>query len=60
MKRFWRIINPGVIWSGRRVQVGMEAIVPVNRASGRGVGGAVQIHLFIDDLLPHSLGKPIW
>ncbi len=53
-------VNPGIIWSGRKVQIGLEAIVPVNRASGRGVGAAFQAHWFIDDLLPRSLGKPVW
>lgn len=53
-------VNPGVLWSGRRVQLGLEASVPVNRASGRGVGAAFQAHWFIDDLAPRSFGKPIW
>ena len=53
-------VNPGVIWAGRHFQLGLEALVPVNAASGRHVGGIVQLHLFLDDLLPHSIGKPIW
>jgi len=32
-------INPGVIWAGKYFQVAAEAIIPVNRASGTGVGG---------------------
>jgi hypothetical protein len=31
-------INPGVIWVGSYFQVGFEAIIPVNRDSGTGVG----------------------
>jgi hypothetical protein len=53
-------VNPGVIWSGRRVQLGAEAVIPINSASGRGVGAVFQVHWFIDDIFPHSLGKPIW
>jgi hypothetical protein len=53
-------INPGVIWSGRRLQLGLEAQIPMNRASGSSVGVLFQVHWFIDDLFPHSLGKPIW
>ncbi|HZZ36936.1 MAG TPA: hypothetical protein VFE03_14525 [Caulobacteraceae bacterium] len=53
-------INPGVIWAGRRFQVGAEAVIPVNRDSGRGVGWMVQLHLYLDDLFPSSLRKPIW
>ena len=53
-------INPGVLWSGRRVQLGLEAMIPVNSASGHNVGAVFQMHWFLDDLFPHSLGKPIW
>ena len=53
-------VNPGVIWAGRHFQVGAEAMIPVNRKSGRHVGAVVQFHMFLDDLFPHSIGKPIW
>jgi hypothetical protein len=53
-------INPGLIWSGRRVQLAAEAMVPVNRNSGRGIGVIGQLHFYIDDLFPHSLGRPIF
>ena len=52
-------INPGLIWSGQSVQLAAEAIVPVNRASGHGLGFIAQLHFYIDDLFPHSLGRPI-
>jgi hypothetical protein len=53
-------INPGLIWTGRHVQLGAEAILPVNDASGRGVGWSVQTHFFLDDLFSHSIGRPIF
>jgi hypothetical protein len=53
-------INPGLIWSGQYIQLAAEAIVPVNRASGHGVGFIGQLHFYIDDLFPHSLGRPIF
>ena len=53
-------INPGLIWAGRKVQIGAEARFPINAASGRGVGGVVQMHFYLDDILPRSLGEPIW
>jgi hypothetical protein len=53
-------INPGLIWSGRHIQLGAEAMVPINAASGHAVGAIFQVHWFIDDLFPRSLGKPIW
>ena len=53
-------INPGIIWSGRRFQVGAEAIVPINRQSGGNIGAIVQVHFYLDDIFPTSIGKPIW
>ena len=37
----------------------MEAIVPLNRASGTSTGVRAQLLLFIDDLLPSLFGKPL-
>jgi hypothetical protein len=53
-------INPGLIWSGQSVQLAAQAVVPVNHASGHGVGLIAQMHFYIDDLFPHSLGRPIF
>jgi hypothetical protein len=53
-------INPGLIWSGQYVQFAAEAVVPVNSASGHGVGFLGQIHFYIDDLFPNSLGRPLF
>jgi hypothetical protein len=53
-------INPGVIWSGQTLQLGAEAILPINHESGHGTGFRLQVHFFLDDLFPRSLGKPIW
>jgi hypothetical protein len=50
-------INPGVIWVGSYFQVGLEAQVPVNRASGVGVLG--QLHLYLDDMFPTTIGQPL-
>jgi hypothetical protein len=52
-------INPGVIWVGSYFQVGLEAMVPVNRASGTGVGLLGQIHLYLDDMFPKTFGQPL-
>lgn len=53
-------INPGLIWSGRRFQFAAEATLPFNAESGRGTGFVVQVHYYLDDLFPKSIGKPIW
>jgi hypothetical protein len=52
--------NPGVIWVGDKFQVGVEAMIPVNRASGSSVGAIAQIHFFLDDIFPNSIGRPIF
>jgi hypothetical protein len=52
-------VNPGVIWVGSYFQVGAEAIIPVNSASGRGVGAIAQLHLYLDDIFPTTIGKPL-
>jgi hypothetical protein len=52
-------IQPGVIWSGTYFQIGTEAIIPVNKQSGHGYGGVVQLHFYLDDIFPTSIGKPI-
>ena len=53
-------INPGVIWVGKYYQVGVEAMIPVNRQSGSNVGAIAQLHFFLDDIFPTSIGRPIF
>lgn len=52
-------INPGFIWSGKSSQFGLEAVIPLNSKSGSGVGAMAQMHFYLDDLFPSSLGKPL-
>jgi hypothetical protein len=49
-----------VIWVGTYFQVGVEAIVPINRASGTGIGVMAQLHLYLDDVFPTTIGKPLF
>jgi hypothetical protein len=53
-------INPGVIWVGNTFQVAVEALVPINRQSGTNVGVIAQLHLYLDDIDPRGIGKPIF
>ena len=53
-------VNPGVLWSGRRVQLGAELIIPMNDESGDATGWALQAHVFIDDMFPRTLGRPLF
>jgi hypothetical protein len=53
-------INPGIIWAGKYFQVGVEAVFPINERTGNNVGAIAQLHFFVDDLFPHSLGRPLF
>jgi hypothetical protein len=52
-------VNPGVIWVGSYFQVGVEAIIPINRSSGTSIGGIAQLHLYLDDIFPNTIGRPL-
>jgi hypothetical protein len=52
--------NPGVIWVGNTFQVGIEALIPINRQSGTNVGVIAQLHFYLDDIDPNGIGKPIF
>jgi hypothetical protein len=52
-------VNPGVIWVGNYFQVGVEAIIPINRASGTNIGAIAQLHFYLDDIFPNSIGRPL-
>jgi hypothetical protein len=52
-------VNPGVIWVGDYFQVGVEAIIPINRASGTNIGAIAQLHFYLDDIFPNSIGRPL-
>ena len=53
-------VQPGVVWVGNYFQVAAEAIVPINHQSGTGIGGIVQLHLYLDDIFPRGIGAPIF
>jgi hypothetical protein len=53
-------VQPGIIWSGQYMQIGAEAIIPVTRQAGHGFGAIVQLHFYLDDIFPNSLGRPIF
>jgi hypothetical protein len=55
-------ISPGILYDADTWQFGIEANIPANAATrqGQGIGFIAQFHLFLDDIFPHSLGKPIF
>lgn len=44
--------NPGLIWAGKYLQLGVEAKIPLNNTSGDTVGILGMVHFFLDDLAP--------
>lgn len=53
-------VNPGILWAGKSFQLGVEAVIPVNRRTGDHVGVLAQVHFYLDDLFPSSLGRPLF
>jgi hypothetical protein len=49
----------GVNYTTTNYAFAVETLIPGNRQSGSHVGVIAQFHLYFDDLLPRTLGKPI-
>lgn len=45
--------NPGLIWVGKYIELGVGAQVPLNNRSGKDVGVRSLVHVFPDDLWPN-------
>ena len=54
------IICPGIIWSTTYFQIGFEALIPANPRTGHNVGAIGQLHFYLDDMFPRSIGKPLF
>jgi hypothetical protein len=52
-------VNPGLIWAGKFVEVGVEAVIPINTLTGKSVGVQALLHFFLDDLYP-AVFRPIF
>ena len=53
-------VNPGIVWNGKKIELGLAARIPVNSRTGDDAGVYALLHFFIDDLFPNSLGRPIF
>ena len=51
---------PGVIYLADWGEVGLEALIPLNKAAGTNVGVVGLVHFFFDDLFPNTIGRPIF
>ncbi len=54
------LIAPGVNIAGQGWDVGVEALIPANGATGRGLGVIAQLHLSLDYLAPETIGHPFF
>lgn len=53
-------IAPGVLYEGSTYQIGVEALIPATKATGTRTGLLVQLHFYLDDVFPTTLGKPVF
>jgi hypothetical protein len=53
-------VNPGVAWIGKHVELGAAAEIPMTPDAGAHTGVFVLLHLFVDDLFPGSIGRPLF
>jgi hypothetical protein len=53
-------VNPGFVWVDQYFQFAVEGIVPINGVSGRDLGIRAQLHLYLSQIFPDTLGKPIF
>jgi hypothetical protein len=54
------MVAPGVSYAGEGWELGIEALVPLSKATGRGVGVTAQLHFSLDFLFPDTIGKPLF
>jgi hypothetical protein len=52
--------NPGVVWIGNVVQVGVEAAIPLNERTGSHVGVRAFLRFDLEDILGERLGRPVF
>jgi hypothetical protein len=54
------VVGPSLYYIGQYFEIGVMAQVPINRASGSHVGALAVLDIFLDDVAPNSLGKPLF
>jgi hypothetical protein len=53
-------VAPGVAWVGHDFQVAAALQIPINRRTGNSVGFLLQFDFYLDDLVPHGFGAPLF
>ena len=54
------VVGPSLYYVGSTFEVGVMAQAPINRASGPHPGVMAILDLFLDDIAPDTLGKPLF
>jgi hypothetical protein len=50
---------PGILWIGKYTEIGVEAVLPLNSATGSQPGVQVLFHVFLDDWMPQIFTRSI-
>ena len=53
------LLATGAVWTGTYYALSAEVLWPLNGAAGHNIGVIGQFHLYFDDLMPNTLGKPL-
>jgi len=53
-------IAPGLLYSAKNWQLGVEALLPGTSRTYTGKGFQIQLHFFLDELFPKAFGKPVF
>lgn len=53
------LLGTGATWTGTYQAFNLEVLWPLNGAAGHNLGVIAQYHLYFDDLMPNTLGKPL-
>ncbi|MGO8739120.1 hypothetical protein [Rhodoblastus sp.] len=54
------VVGPSVYYIGRYFEVGVMAQAPINKESGSHFGAMAILDIFLDDLAPSTIGKPLF
>lgn len=54
------LVAPGLTYAGAGYELGIEAMIPATRATGRGVGVIAQVHFSLDYFFPETIGRPLF
>jgi len=52
-------VNPGIVWLGSVVQIGVEAVIPINQRTAVDTGVRAFVRFDLDELLGERFGQPL-